>query len=408
MTGRLAGLLFLLAVIVTGLILVSVIDREPPEARLNLGERSFSSLAGWEDDDQSAALVAFRRSCERLLTLPEKRSLGGSDGDANDMAGTVADWRPACRAIDDVPADDPDAARAYFQTWFRPVSVSNIADDIGQFTGYFTPVLRGSLSRSPAFSVPIYPLPMDYLNVDLGTFRADLAGERIVGRVENGRLTPAQTRAEIEAGALGGTATPILWLADPIDAFFMHIQGSGRIRLDDGSVLDVGVAGTNGHTYVAIGRRMLARGVLEEGNVSAQTIQAWLRANPDAAQPLMQENPRYVFFRVLDAGPRGAQGVTLTPQRSLAVDTKWIALGIPIWLDTRVADSKTGPDRFRRLMVAQDTGGAIKGIVRGDVYWGEGDEPGEIAGRMNLAGSYHVLLPRALLQRRAQEKSGNR
>lgn len=403
MTGRLVGLLFLLAVIITGLILVSVIDREPLETQLGLDERSFASLAGWDDDDQSAALEAFRLSCERLLTLPEERSLGGRG-----MAGTVADWRPACQAVDDVRTADRDAARAYFQTWFRPVAVSNDADDIGLFTGYYTPVLQGSLERSEAFSVPIYPLPADYLRVDLGKFRADLAGQRIVGHIKNGQFAPAQTRAEIDAGALDGTAKPILWLADPIEAFFMHIQGSGRIRLDDGSVVDVGVAGTNGHTYVSIGRRLLARGALEEGKVSAQAIQAWMRDNPDEAQPLMQENPRYVFFGILDTGPLGAQGVTLTAQRSLAVDTRWIALGVPVWLDTRIADTAVAPDRIRRLMVAQDTGGAITGIVRGDVYWGAGDDAGEVAGRMNVAGRYHVLLPRTLLRRRAQEQASGR
>lgn len=403
MTGRLAGLLFFLAVIVTGLILVSVIDREPPETRLGLDERSFSSLAGWDDDDQSAALDAFRLSCERLMTLPDERSLGGRG-----MAGTVADWRPACRAVGDVRAADRDAARAYFQTWFRPVAVSNGDDDIGLFTGYYTPVLKGSLRRSEAYPVPIYPLPADYLKVDLGDFRADLAGQGIIGRIENGRLAPARTRAEIEAGALDGAAKPILWLADPIDAFFLHIQGSGRIRLDDGSVLGVGVAGTNGHTYVSIGRRLVARGALEKGTVTAQAIRAWLKDNPDEAQSLMQENPRYVFFGILDGEPIGAQGVTLTARRSLAVDTRWIALGVPVWLDTRVADTSAAPDRIRRLMVAQDTGGAIIGIVRGDVYWGAGGEAGDVAGRMNVAGRYHLLLPRALLRRRAREQSSGR
>ena len=403
MTGRLAGLLFLLAVIVTGLILVSVIDREPPEPQLGLDERTFASLVGWDDDDQSAALDAFRLSCERVLTLPDERSLGGGG-----MAGTVADWRPVCRAAGDVRAADRDAARAYFQTWFRPVAVSNDSDDIGLFTGYYTPVLKGSLRRSETFSVPIYPLPADYLKVDLGDFRADLAGQRIVGHIENGQLAPTQTRAEIEAGALGGTAKPILWLADPIDAFFMHIQGSGRIQLQDGTALDVGVVGTNGHTYVSIGRRLVARGVLAEGKVSAQAIRAWLKDNPEKAQAVMQENPRYVFFGLRDGEPLGSQGVTLTAQRSLAVDTRWIALGVPVWLDTRIADSKVAPDRIRRLMVAQDTGGAITGIVRGDVYWGAGDEAGEVAGRMNVAGRYHLLLPRTLLQRRAQEQSNGR
>ena len=165
----------------------------------------------------------------------------------------------------------------------------------------------------------------------------------------------------------------------------------------------MGVAGTNGQEYVPIGRRLVERGALANDGVSAQAIQAWLRENPGEAQALMQENPRYVFFRFFENGPLGAQGVTLTPRRSLAVDPRWIGLGVPVWLDTRVFEDKASETRIRRLMVAQDTGGAITGIVRGDVYWGSGDAAGEIAGRMNEAGRYHVLLPRALLIRRAQD-----
>lgn len=360
------------------------------------------ALIGWEDDDQSAALRAFRLSCARLLTLPDDRPM------ADATFGKVADWRPACAAAVRDTTTDAAGARAFFQTWFRPVAIRNNGDDIGLFTGYFEPELTGHTEKAGPFQVPIYAPPADYVQADLGAFRADLKGQRIVGRVVNGRLKPADTRAEIDGGALEGRAEVLLWVDDPVDAFFLHIQGSGLVKMADGDVVRVGYAGTNGHTYHAIGRSLVASGAMLQDAVSMQSIRAWLADNPDKAAALMQENASYIFFQRLDGdAPIGAQGVPLTPGRSLAVDDAWLPYGLPLWVDTVTTDRQAAvgdPKHFRRLMIAQDTGGAITGIVRGDVYWGTGDDAGAIAGQMREAGRYYGLLPRALLERQARSE----
>jgi membrane-bound lytic murein transglycosylase A len=221
MTGRLAGLLFLFAVIVLGLIYFAVSDRAPPTANLVLKTVAFSSLQGWEADDQAPALAAFVRGCAAILAMPGDREMGGG-------AGLAGDWRAACKAARAVPPGDTKAARQYFQAWFQPVAIVNARDDIGQFTGYYTPSLRGSRSASARYRVPLYALPNDYVRADLGRFDTGLAGRRIVGRVAGGRLVPAETRAEIDGGALDGRAQPILWLDNPIDAFFSRHPGLRR------------------------------------------------------------------------------------------------------------------------------------------------------------------------------------
>jgi membrane-bound lytic murein transglycosylase A len=222
-----------------------------------------------------------------------------------------------------------------------------------------------------------------------------MKGERIAGRVIDGRLRPYEDRARIEGGALKGRDLEMVWVDDAVDAFFLHIQGSGRVVMEDGSVMRVGYAGQNGHPYVAVGRELIARGVLTKENVSMQSIREWLRANPGEAAGLMNKNPSFVFFRPLDGeGPQGAQGVALTPGRSLAVDRSFVPYGLPVWLDAQ--DPLDGAARLRRLMVAQDTGGAIRGPVRGDVFWGHGDDAELRAGKMKSPGRYHLLIPRTV------------
>jgi membrane-bound lytic murein transglycosylase A len=364
--------------------------------RLSVGR----ALRGWEDDDQAPALAAFRLSCERLLRLPDDRAMGDT------AFGTVGDWRPACTAALADASSDPESARAFFQTWFRPVAIRNNGDDVGLFTGYYEPQLQGHPQRGGPYQVPIYAPPPDYVTVDLGEFRPELKGQRIVGKIAGNRLRPAETRAEIENGALDGRAEILLWVDDPVDAFFLHIQGSGLVTMSDGTIVRIGYAGTNGHVYHAIGRSLVARGELTQDEVSMQSIRAWLGAHPNDAAALMNENASYIFFRKLDGdAPIGAQGVPLTAGRSLAIDRTWLPLGMPVWLDTVTTDAQEGADdplHFRRLMVAQDTGGAIRGIVRGDVYWGAGDDAANRAGRMRVAGRYFGLLPRTLLERQAR------
>lgn len=372
---------------------------ERPPDRLVLAPAGFAALPGWRDDDHAAALAAFRRSCRRLAELADERSLG-----AGGIAGRIGDWRAPCDAALAVPEDgDDDAARRYFETWFVPFAVANNDRREGLFTGYFEPELRGSRRRAPPFTIPLYRRPDDLVTVDLGRFRDDLRGRRIAGRVAGGRLEPYPPRRAIEAGTLAGRGLELLWVDDPIGAFFLHIQGSGRVRLEDGSIVRVGYAGHNGRPYFAIGRALVERGALKRDEVSMQSIRAWLEAHPDEAAEVMALNPSYVFFRELDGeGPIGALGVALTPGRSLAVDRAFLPLGAPMWLDLTLpaGDGSGGERPFRRLVVAQDSGGAIRGPVRGDVFLGAGPEAAAVAGRMRQTGRYWLLLPKDVAARR--------
>ena len=362
---------------------------EPPPARLTLAAAGFADLPGWERDDQSQALPVLARSCERLLRQPADRALGPEGA-----MGRVADWQAPCAALKSVPPGDAAAARAYFQDWFVPRLAGNNGEPEGLFTGYYEAELRGSRRPHGPYRTPLYRKPPELVMVDLGEFREHLKGERIAGKVVDGRLRPFDDRKAIEAGALKGRNLEMLWVDDPVEAFFLHIQGSGRVLLDEGGEVRIGYDGQNGHPYVAIGRELVARGVMPKEQVSMQSIRAWLAANPGEAAALMDKNPSYVFFRVLEGeGPVGAQGVALTPGRSLAVDRSFVPYGVPLWLDAE--DPLDPKARLSRLMVAQDTGGAIRGPVRGDVFWGHGADAEARAGVMKSRGRYWVLVPRA-------------
>lgn len=370
----------------------------PAEDRLVLRPAAYADLTGWGEDAQAKALAAFVTSCAKLLTLPDDRLLGG-DG----YGGRAADWRVACETAAMLPPDDSAVARAYFEQFFAPVEVRNNRATEGLFTGYYEPGLNGSRRRQGPYQVPLYLKPPDLVMVDLGRFREDLKGRRIAGRVVDGVLAPYPDRAAIQAGVLDGHALELLWVDDAVDAFFLQIQGSGRVRLDDGTVVRVGYAAQNGHPYVAIGRELIDRGAVPREQMSMQAIRDWLVQNPDQAAELFAVNPSFVFFRELGAeGPLGAQGVTLTPERSLAVDRKWHALGVPVWLDAAAPGADGAAERsLRRLMVAQDTGGAIRGPVRGDVFWGHGEEATLVAGGMKHPGRMWLLLPKPLALRLA-------
>jgi membrane-bound lytic murein transglycosylase A len=366
----------------------------PPPPRLDLQPATFADLPGWAADDPSPALAAFRRSCAAWRRQPDDRPL---DADAP-WAGTLGDWRGVCAAAAEVPAG-PAAARAFFADLFVPVAATNRGAAAGLFTGYYEPTLRGSRRRHGAYTVPLYTRPPELVEADLGEFRDELRGERIAGRVVADRLVPFADRAAIDTGALGGRGLELVWVDDPVEAFFLHVQGSGRVELDDGSTLRVGYAAQNGHPYVAIGRVLVDRGDMELDEVSMQSLRAWLAAHPEEAAEVMAANPSYVFFRRLaEEGPLGAQGVVLTPGRSLAVDRSFHPLGVPVWLAATAPSPRAGePDLpLRRLLVAQDTGGAIRGPVRGDVFWGPGDDAAEIAGRMKHEGRMWLLLPKEL------------
>ena len=308
--------------------------------------------------------------------------------------GTAAVWQDICAEARALPAGNDDAARAFLESRFVPAAVSGRDGSEGLITGYFEPELRGARKRRDPFNVPLHVRPPELVAVDLGRFDEDLKGKRIAGRVVQGRLIPFHNRAQIERGALRGRQLELVWVDDAADAFFLHIQGSGRIRLRDGSVLRVGYAGTNGHPYTAIGRELIARGEIPRERMSMQEIRKWMSANPAEGAELMRTNESYVFFRELTGpGPIGAQGVALTAERSIAVDRNILPLGLPVWIDTALPTEAASP--YRRLMIAQDTGGAIRGAVRADIFWGAGARAAEMAGSMKSPGRYWFLRPRS-------------
>jgi membrane-bound lytic murein transglycosylase A len=360
---------------------------------MSLAPLSFGQLAGWGDDRAAQVLPALLKSCDRITRLPVDKSIG-----ADGLGGVAADWYSPCSAAAKVAAGDDGAARALFEAWFTPWQVLADGRDQGLFTGYFEPEIKASKSQSPRFNTPIHGKPSDLAIADLGRFSADLAGRQLVGRMEGSRFVPYPTRAEIEAGAINAKAPILAWAEDPVDFAIMQIQGSGRLRFEDGSVARMGVAGNNGHKFLGIGKILKDAGKLE-GDTSMPAIRAWLKSHPAEGAKLMAQNPRYIFYGpTLGDGPLGTEGVALTPERSLAVDPRYIPLGVPVWLDT--TDPKGRP--LRRLMMAQDTGAAIKGAIRGDVFWGAGEEAFAQAGRMKSSGRLVVLLPISRSPRLAQ------
>ncbi|QJE74411.1 murein transglycosylase A [Aerophototrophica crusticola] len=365
-------------------------EEPPPPPRLTLSAASLNDLPGWSADRPAEALPALARSCPKLLAQPADRPVG-PDG----IMGRIADWQEPCRALAAVPAGDDAAARAWLERWFTPWLAANNGKADGLFTGYYEAELRGSRTRQGAYQTPLYRRPPDLVMVDLGEFRPAMKGERIAGRVVDGRLRPFEDRKAIEAGALAGKGLELLWVDDPVDAFFLQIQGSGRVMMDDGTEARIGFDGQNGHPYVAIGKELVARGALAKEQVSMQSIRAWLEANPAETKAVLDSNPSFVFFRPLEGeGPLGGQGVALTPGRSLAIDRSFIAYGVPLWLDAQ--DPLDANARIRRLMVAQDTGGAIRGPVRGDVFWGHGADAELRAGKMKSEGRYWLFLPKTV------------
>lgn len=355
-----------------------------------LNRTQYELIEGWGEDDYREALRTFLVSCDAIVRKSPDQPFGGDP-----RMGTVGEWVAICEGAKEY-ADAPQQAVRYFiESNFEPYTVAGDGKREGLFTGYFEPELDGSWEPGGRYTVPLYTRPDDVIGANLGQFREEWEGTNIAGRIVDGQYVPYFTRAEINAGALAGRGLELLWVDDAVDAFFLHIQGSGRVTLPGGGYVRVGYAGRNGHRYVPIGRELVAIGALTQDTVSMPSIRAWLDTHALAAQDLMNRNPSYIFFRVLEeTAPVGAQGVPLTPGRSLAVDARHIPYGVPIWLDTRDPRDEKRRTPLRRLMVAQDTGSAIKGGVRGDFFWGAGQMAAYAAGVMKEPGVYYVLLPR--------------
>lgn len=389
----------LLALALAGLLLAACEEAKKPEQQpkppegLMLSETRFEALKGWSTDRVSDAIPAMRKSCARLANVPGDRSLGTPP-----LPMSASDWAGACTALQSVRDGDEGAARAFFQSQFTPFRASDAGETEGLFTGYFEAELTGSRYPSARYATPLYARPDDLVSVDLGNFDEELKGRTLAGRVEKGNLLPYPERREIEAGLLSNKGLELVWVDDPVDAFLLQVQGSGRVMLDDGTVMRLGFAGHNGRPYKSIGRALIDRGELTADQAGWNGIRGWLNRNPGQQAALFAVNPRFVFFRKLEGdGPIGAEGVALTAGRSLAVDRRYIPLRLPVWLETTWPGTTEQP--LNRLMVAQDTGGAIKGPVRGDFFWGTGDAALAEAGKMRSRGSYVLLLPRPAAER---------
>ncbi|MDQ1924378.1 murein transglycosylase A [Massilia pseudoviolaceinigra] len=337
---------------------------------------TFGALPGWERDDLRQAWPAFMTSCGVLGRKPE--------------------WKTACGAARTVDAKDGAAIRGYFETHFVPNQV-RAADgaDTGLITGYYEPLLRGARKRGGAFQTPLYRVPDDLLTIDLASVYPELKNKRVRGRLVGKKVVPYGSRAEIERADVSGKE--LLWVDDPVEAFFLEVQGSGRVKLaDSGETVRVAYADQNGHPYKAIGRWLIEQGELTSLEATAQGIKAWIAAHPERRQELFNANPSFIFFREErlpdpSVGPKGALGVALTPARSVAIDPTLLPLGAPIYLAT----TESGSDvPMQRLVMGQDTGGAIRGAVRADFFFGFGYEAMENAGRMKQRGQLWVLLPK--------------
>jgi membrane-bound lytic murein transglycosylase A len=338
---------------------------------------AFTALPGWDNDDLREAWPAFMASCDVLVKKP--------------------DWKEPCNVAREVDASSKKAVRVFFEAFFTPYQVFNVdGSDDGLITGYYEPLLHGARKRGGPFQTPLYRAPDDLLTVDLAGLYPQLKGMRLRGRLVGNKVIPYPSRSEMaQANAFAGKE--LLWVDDPIEAFFLQVQGSGRVQLvDSGETVRVAYADQNGHPYKSIGRYLVDKGELTLDQASAQNIKAWFVSHPKRQQELLNANPSYVFFKeekLIDPrkGPKGAFGVPLTPQRSIAVDPQFIPLGAPVFLATTYPVSAAP---LQRLVMAQDTGGAIRNAVRADFFWGFGAEAGEKAGKMKQRGIMWLLLPK--------------
>ena len=357
---------------------------------------SFAALNSWDKADQAAAYTSFVLSCQEILKK------GAQFKAKPRYAGQRSDWLPACRkAVRSASLSNADARR-FFERNFVLLQISGDQKTGSLFTGYYEPEVAGSLVKTPDFRVPIYAKPADLVKFTKAQRTA--SGLRF-GRLVGGKPKPYLTRKQIEQGALAGKGLELAWLKSPQDAFFMQVQGSGRIKLPDGKVKRVGYAAKSGLPYTPIGAVLIKWGEVAREDMSMQAIRHWMDTHPERATELMWHNESFVFFRPVqlqqpDLGPVGAQQVQLRPMSSLAIDRSYWAYGTPMWLET-VLPAVTGhkAQAFHNLMIAQDTGTAIRGLVRGDIFFGAGHHAAQLAGKMQSAGTLYALLPRPAARR---------
>ncbi len=385
-----------------------------PVDSANVVDYSLLKPAKWEEidglleDDLTGAWGAWLQSCSTLINQPSVNQLTTNQLATNQAAKNKPQWKAACVAANNIIKPNNAAIIAYLTTQFDVYSATNPdGTNSGLITGYYEPLLKGSRKQSSQYPYPLYRQPSDLITVELADIYPDLKFKRVRGKLVSSKqdgqkqssqkLIPYMTRAEIEANPSPLAGSELVWIDDIIDVFFLQIQGSGLVNLDTGQQVHVGYANQNGHAYNSIGRLLIERGELTSDQASMQGIKNWARNNLGQLRDLLNSNPSYVFFRELPAGlpgPLGALGVPITAERSVAVDPKYVPLGAPLFLSTTQPNSATP---LKRLMVAQDTGGAIKGGVRADYFWGAGENAGKQAGAMKQQGKIWVLLPKGFV-----------
>lgn len=395
-----------------GFILLAVLlqTTAPQPVAYRLTQTAPRALPNWPGTELSAALSAFDKSCIARASADPDAPLSKNitHPDLAQLYGAWKDWQPACTRARELAQTSPapEAIQAFFESTFRAVEIAPGANEISLFTGYYEPQLLASRTRSADYATPLLKRPDDLITVNLEDFLPDLRGKKIRGRIDERRLVPYADRAEIATDTDLIDDNVLFWAKDPTDVFFLHIQGSGRLKLDTGEIVRVGYADQNGHPYTAIGKTLIDWKELDRETVSMQSIRHWLTDHPDRRDQVFNTNPSYIFFRELSEidendGPLGAQNVPLTPRHSLAVDLGYHALGVPVWLDAELPGGADSGDagRLQTLMVTQDTGGAIKGPVRGDVFWGFGPQAEQLAGHMKQPGRLYLFVPIHLAER---------
>ncbi len=348
----------------------------PPEPGIGAA-LEWDELPGWQADQHAEAWPALLSGC-RVLARKQQ------------------EWKHICEQAQALQKIDDNTAREFFEARFTPHRFTGSGPEgKGLVTGYYEPLLQGKLEPDERYRHPLYRRPDDLIRVDLNELFPELKGKKVRGRLQGRRLVPYFDRAAIDGEESPLAGNELLWVDDPVDAFFLHVQGSGRVRLPDGSIQAVGYADQNGHPYRSIGRILIERGDIAREKISLFSIRDWLRGHPEQAWDLLSSNASYVFFQLrenVEENARGSLNVPLTPGRSIAVDRSRIPLGTPVWLDTSYPGPTAEP--LQRLTLAQDTGGAIKGHARADLFWGQGEQAERLAGEMKQEAEFYLLLPK--------------
>lgn len=350
----------------------------------------YDQLPGWQQDNHLLAFNAFQTSCNDILKQHPATAFGNLS-----HSGTTQQWQTICLAAQQLKNPNQHSAKLFFEKYFTPYHVTNNFNAHTLFTGYYLPLLHGSLTQSKDYHVPIYAVPSDLVEIKLKKFHQQFSGKKsLYGQLNGNKILPYPNRAAIVEGAIAKSAKVLLWTDNVVDLFFLQIQGSGMVQLPTGQTVLLGYAGSNGRPYTPIGNVLIKQKIFTKKTISMQSIRTWLAQHPNKVAEVLNHDESYIFFHLLDQqNPVGTERVSLTPGRSLAVDTHLIPLGAPIFINTTLPSEHGAPRQFKRLVIAQDTGGAIKGM-HADIYWGAGEQAAYIAGNLKNQGQFWILLPK--------------